>query len=1448
MLNVLSNRRTHARGGDPSSALVNMTSVTVDPIEPQVYTGEPVTPSVSVSYAGTALIEGTDYSVTYSANTEVGTGIVTLIGLGGYTGTKSVQFQIGSSWDFVFRAGKQTSITNRVYSDPGTGTNKKYGGYVREHGGRRYFFYASWGETTSVSGIARVDITDLPSGNPIDFTAYDQLLRPSSVLAASVPSNEPGFQFYISEDGETLFICTTAGRDRPARATSIMKFWYKVPLSRPFDLTSVGEYSSSWIHTVSYSNPFDWYSPSVRFSPDGLSVYFLAQNSIAPLFIAKAVLSVPFDLSSISSTITLTLLNGGGTAPGTDFLISGDGCYLMVVGYAYDPPTQNSSSTVIKKGITLFRMSTPWNVSTIVSADTKLFKGFDVSTHPRGTSEQNDMTPMAIVPTGDYDFTVALWTTYGQSYVNVRFPSPDLAVSATVDPIEIQFYTGEQVCPVPVVKAGALTLVSGTDYTVTYANNVGSADVPVTTASVIIHGIGDFRGTKIATFHIGQFSNFVTVAAVPDQEYAGLVPICPTLTATDHDGNTMVEGEDADYTVTYENNIHPGVATATLTGMYEGSVWTKTVTFNIKCNIATYGIFGSIQDQAYTTRPLTPSPTMMLADGHALVEGTDFDVQVYSNNTGVGTATVTVLGKGFYYGTKSTTFLIRYDADTYMSVDPVGAQLYTLTGGYPTPEPVVHGVGGAVLVKNQHYTVGYQYSAPGLSTVGSVTVVVTGVGSYMGITLSNTAPMNRSLADAYVDPAIPNQPYTGSEMRPDFVLKIQVPTELNADGTAKKTVARTLVRDTDYSVAQWSNNTSAGTATATVIGITTNGFGGQLSIPFVISYQAPGTFFTIGSISEQTMVGPVPMTPVPSVSCSNGLTVTKDVDYVVEYANNAMPGTGTVTVRGIGSYSGLDPVSRDFSVVSSFSVAPIADQTYTDGTPVCPKPVVTGWSGTTLRESYDYVLAYSDNTTIGTASVEISGFLNGTRWSKTVEFKIKANLASTYVKIDDIPDQTAMGSTDVITPELMVKLDDGTILEKGVDYSVSFSNNTGPGSATVTVTGIGDRVFGTRTLSFLVRQSLSVCAVISPVSDVALNWGALAFSGTVLPASGTVRNFERDGKTVYAWRCGSFNSKRVKPVIAVTANGGSLVEGSDYFITGYESTNPVVLRMEAYNGGVAGEVEADPGEVQVIIEGAGRYSGEARSNVAKIRADIGRAFIRLGQFSKVYTGVPLKPSIDVYALIAYNDDTVVSNMVSSPTVVELDEGNYLTTVGDGINGLFEFTSAGVNLGSYDTSGSSGVIWDFNADTMFTRSMVGTSESWTKRQGSFAKVKLKNTEFSVKVTGNDQPGTATVTVYGVNGFAGTVTRTYEILHPFVVEPIADQTYTGSEITPSVVVKRRDPVTGLAASGAPLTLGTDYTVSYSEGRVDVGTHSVTVTGAGSYSYAPAVQVQFKIVEGA
>lgn len=63
-------------------------------VKDQVYTGKALTPAVTVKYGKKTLKQDTDYTLAYKNNKNVGVATVTVTGMGGYTGTKNLNFKI----------------------------------------------------------------------------------------------------------------------------------------------------------------------------------------------------------------------------------------------------------------------------------------------------------------------------------------------------------------------------------------------------------------------------------------------------------------------------------------------------------------------------------------------------------------------------------------------------------------------------------------------------------------------------------------------------------------------------------------------------------------------------------------------------------------------------------------------------------------------------------------------------------------------------------------------------------------------------------------------------------------------------------------------------------------------------------------------------------------------------------------------------------------------------------------------------------------------------------------------------------------------------------------------------------------------------------------------------------------------------------------------------------
>ncbi len=78
---------------DPGTKKTDISEASIE-VSDQIYTGKAITPPLAVILKGKVLAEGTDYTVQWNNNKDVGEAIVTIIGAGNYEGTKSATFKI----------------------------------------------------------------------------------------------------------------------------------------------------------------------------------------------------------------------------------------------------------------------------------------------------------------------------------------------------------------------------------------------------------------------------------------------------------------------------------------------------------------------------------------------------------------------------------------------------------------------------------------------------------------------------------------------------------------------------------------------------------------------------------------------------------------------------------------------------------------------------------------------------------------------------------------------------------------------------------------------------------------------------------------------------------------------------------------------------------------------------------------------------------------------------------------------------------------------------------------------------------------------------------------------------------------------------------------------------------------------------------------------------------
>ena len=91
MMTSAAPQQAHA---EQAMAVTSITEAYVEPIPAYVYTGERIEPKPKVMYGGKTLVEGTDYTLNYSANLGEGTANVYINGIGAYDGRRIVTFNI----------------------------------------------------------------------------------------------------------------------------------------------------------------------------------------------------------------------------------------------------------------------------------------------------------------------------------------------------------------------------------------------------------------------------------------------------------------------------------------------------------------------------------------------------------------------------------------------------------------------------------------------------------------------------------------------------------------------------------------------------------------------------------------------------------------------------------------------------------------------------------------------------------------------------------------------------------------------------------------------------------------------------------------------------------------------------------------------------------------------------------------------------------------------------------------------------------------------------------------------------------------------------------------------------------------------------------------------------------------------------------------------------------
>ena len=789
-------------------------------------------------------------------------------------------------------------------------------------------------------------------------------------------------------------------------------------------------------------------------------------------------------------------------------------------------------------------------------------------------------------------------------------------------------YTGKAQTQSITVKYRNKTLKNGKDYTVSYQNNINAG-----TAYVIIKGKGSYSGTVKRSFTIKPAIIYkqCTFYKIASQYYTGsqIKPV-PKI----KNGTTTLKNR-TDFTLTYQNNVNKGTAKVYIKGKgnYSGSC---SLTFSITARpVSTLKI--TVPSVTYNGKAQKPAVTVKY-NNYKFKNGTDYTLS-YKNNTKIGTATVTVKGKGKLSGTRSVTFKIN--AKPIKNAVITYNNSLTYNGSTLSPAVTVK-YGNATLKKNTDYTVAYSNNV----NAGTGTITITGKGIYGG-SVKKTFTIKKLGISATAVSGTGNKVYTGSVIKP-------VP--------AVKVGGRTLKNGTDFTVS-YKNNTEPGTATLSVTG--KGNYSGSVSKTFKITARAINDVEV--TVPDTVFTG-VQVRPDVVVSYGNYQFINNS-DYTLSFKDNVNIGTASVVVTGKNHLSGSRTVTFPIEKadISSTEIA-VKNATFTGSAVKSAVDVRLG--NVTLKEGTHYTLSYKNNVNAGTAQVTISG-KGSLEGAVTMSFTIaKADISKASISANGTyaPDGVKIG----------INAKFGNYTLKSSDYS--FTAPTAAGEQTLTISGNGnfsgkttvkcnvakadianaksslslstdgkgytvtviyDGVLLTQDKDYKVAVTESTTGVSAVITGIG-NYGGTA---TISGISNELEAFENAVVTIGKV---TYNGTAQLPSVTVKIGSVTLKSGTDYILSAYDNTNA--------------------GTATAVITGKGKYEGAEKKTQFKIApAAISSASISCED--QIYTG----QGVTAQPVVTFNGKTLAlgvdyyisgySNIVNvgTATVTVKGKGNFTGT-------------------------------------------------------------------------------------------------------------------------------------------------------------------------------------------
>ena len=530
------------------------------------YDGSAKTPAYTVKSGEKILTAGTDYELTYSNNTNAGTATVTAKGLGNYVGaTGSAEFTIAKAaidptltmngWAYGATASEPAvtgntgngAVTYTYYSNEACTTE-----IAKPTDAGTYWVKAAVAATANYEGAttSAVEFTIAKAAAPTGLAGAVSLYhadKTAGTFAVNSLTGAPAkgwtdvkftaageadgtvLKTVVLENGALAYTPTgAAGAGKTATVTAT------VSSKNYLDATATVTFK-----TVDISIDWDGIQKTLKANP----VYGDRNSDILTGFntryTAKTTVDVPGTLSvkdagsyPAAGTATVTLV----FTPDANTGISGSFEYRYdITPVVAKPITVTAKHVSVVYGAAIPTLDFDVPTDALVNGDTKEGLGLVLAT-----------TATAGSNVGSYDITKASQTTKNYDITvsgtkQLTITAKPLTADMAAGNIAAVTYTGLAQTPAVTVKDRDKTLVSGTDYTVTYSGNLNAG-----TAKVTILGAGNYSGSVEKSFPIEKATLTIKSAAFADKTYDSGKAATVTGVAFDglQNGETLTLGTD----------------------------------------------------------------------------------------------------------------------------------------------------------------------------------------------------------------------------------------------------------------------------------------------------------------------------------------------------------------------------------------------------------------------------------------------------------------------------------------------------------------------------------------------------------------------------------------------------------------------------------------------------------------------------------------------------------------------------------------------------------------------------------------------------------------------------------------------------------------------------------------------------------------------------------------